>query len=67
LCVKIKPRKIRVGVRVMVFNDTFNNISIISWQLVLLMKETRISRENHRPAPIYLKTLEISSNLFVPP
>jgi len=29
------------------FNATFNNISAISWQLVLLVEETR---ENHRPA-----------------
>jgi hypothetical protein len=28
----------RKGVRVMVFNATFNNISIISWGLVLLME-----------------------------
>jgi len=27
-------------VRVMVFNATLNNISVISWQLVLLVKET---------------------------
>jgi hypothetical protein len=29
------------GVRVMVFIATFNNISAISWQLVLLVDETR--------------------------
>jgi hypothetical protein len=29
----------------MVFNATFNNISVISWQSVLLVEET----ENHRP------------------
>jgi hypothetical protein len=29
-----------VGVRVMVFNATFNNISIISWRSVLLVEET---------------------------
>jgi hypothetical protein len=29
-------------VRVMVFNATFNNISVISWQLVLLGKESGI-------------------------
>jgi len=34
------------GLRLMVFNTTFNNISIISWQQVLLVEETR---ENHRP------------------
>jgi len=34
------------GVRVMEFNTTFNNISVISWWLVLLMKETGVSGEN---------------------
>jgi hypothetical protein len=38
------------GVRVVVFNATFNNISVISWQSVLLVEETREPRENHRPA-----------------
>ena len=32
--------------RFMVFNATFNNISVISWRSVLLMEETR---ENHQP------------------
>ena len=32
----------------MVFNATFNNISVISWWLVLWVEETRGSRENHR-------------------
>ena len=36
-------------VRIMVFNATFNNISVISWQSVLLMEETEKPRENHRP------------------
>ena len=31
----------------MVFNTTFNNISVISWQSVLLMEETRVPGENH--------------------
>jgi hypothetical protein len=38
------------GVRVMVFNSTFNNISVISWRSVLLVEEARVSGENHRPA-----------------
>ena len=38
------------GVRVMVFNATFNNISVISWLSVLLVEETGVPRENHRPA-----------------
>ena len=33
----------------MVFNATFNNISVISWWSVLLVEETRLPRENHRP------------------
>ena len=33
----------------MVFNATFNNSSVISWWLVLLMEETGVPRENHLP------------------
>ena len=33
----------------LVFNATFNNITAISWWSVLLMEETRVPRENHRP------------------
>jgi len=36
-------------VRVMVFNATFNNISAISWRSVLLMEETGVHGEKHRP------------------
>ena len=35
---------------VMVFNATFNNISAISWRSVLLVEETGVHGENHRPA-----------------
>ena len=41
-------------VRVMVFNSTFNNISVISWWSVLLVEETGVPRENHRPATSHL-------------
>ena len=34
----------------MVLNATFNNISAISWWSALLMEETGVPRENHRPA-----------------
>jgi hypothetical protein len=37
------------GVKVMVFNATFNNISVISWQSVLLVEENGVPGENHRP------------------
>jgi hypothetical protein len=36
-------------VRVMVFNVNFSNTSIISWRSVLLMEETGVPGENHRP------------------
>jgi hypothetical protein len=35
------------GVRFMVFNVTFSNISAISWQSVLLVEETEVPGENH--------------------
>ena len=31
----------------MVLNATFNNISVISWRLVLSVEETAVPRENH--------------------
>ena len=34
----------------MVFNTTFNNISIISGWSVLLVEETRVPKEKQRPA-----------------
>ena len=33
-----------------VFNATFNNISVRSWRSALLVEETGVPRENHRPA-----------------
>ena len=32
-----------------VFNATFNNISVISWRSVLLVEESGVPRENHLP------------------
>jgi len=45
----------RVGA--MVFNTTFNNISVISWRSVLLVEESRIPGENCRPAASHWQTL----------
>ena len=39
-----------LGFGVMVFNATFNNISVISWRSILLMEETSVPGENHRTA-----------------
>ena len=33
----------------MVFNATVNNVSVISWKLVVLVEETQVLGENHRP------------------
>ena len=33
---------------VMEFNATFNNISVISWCSILLVKETGVPEENHQ-------------------
>jgi len=41
----------------MVFNATFNNISVISWRSVLLVEETGGSGENHRPTANHWHTL----------
>jgi len=45
------------GLGVMVFNATFNTITVISWQSVLLVKETRVPGPNHRPAASPSQTL----------
>ena len=42
--------------RVMVFNATFNTISVISWRSVLLVADTGVRGENHRPASIHRQT-----------
>jgi hypothetical protein len=36
-----------IGFRVMVFNSTFNNISVLLCRSVLFVEETGVSRENH--------------------
>ena len=38
------------GIGVMVVNAVFNNFSVISWKSVLLVEETGVPGENHRPA-----------------
>ena len=41
----------------MVFNTTFNNISVIWWLSVLLVEETGVPWEYHRPAASHWQTL----------
>jgi len=44
----LKKVGLGLGLGVMVFNATFNNISAISWWSVLLVEETGGPEENHR-------------------
>jgi hypothetical protein len=46
-----------LGFWIMVFNTTFNNISVISWRSVLLVEETGVPAENHRPVASHWQTL----------
>ena len=41
----------------MVFSITFSNILVISWRSVLMVKETGVPVENHRPVASYWQTL----------
>ena len=48
------------------FNATSNNISVISWRTVILVEETGVSGENHRPVASHCQTLShnvVSSTL----
>ena len=46
-----------IRVKVMVFNATLNNISVISWRSILFLKETGVHVENYRPATNQWQTL----------
>ena len=48
-----------IRISVMVFNATFNNISAISWQSVLLAEETGDPCKNHRPATDKLNHIKL--------
>ena len=50
----------KIKVKVMVFNVTFNNISVIWLRLFLFVEETRVPRENHRPVTSHWQTLSCS-------
>jgi hypothetical protein len=41
----------------MVFNATFNNISVILWRSVLMVEETGGPRENYRPVVSHWQTV----------
>ena len=41
---------------IVVFNATFNNISVISWISVLLVEDNGVPGENHRPVASHWQT-----------
>ena len=49
--------KYKLRVRVIVFNTTINNISVISRQSVLLVEETGVPGENHGPVASHWQIL----------
>jgi hypothetical protein len=56
----------KLRVRVIVSNATFNNISAISWWLVVLVEEIEVSGENHRLAASHGQSLRILITSLVP-
>jgi hypothetical protein len=46
------------------FNATFNNISVILWQSVLLVEETGAPGENHRLATSHWQTFQINAKFM---
>jgi len=50
---KWRPHRIRD----MMLNATFNNISVISWRSILLLEESGVPIENHRPTASHWQTL----------
>jgi len=58
-CKSVNHRSVRI--MVMVFNTTFNNISVILWLWIVFVEETGWSGENHRPAVSYWQTLSHTS------
>ena len=53
----LKPQNVLYGYWFIAFNATFNNISVISWRSVLLVEETGVPGENHRPVASHWQTL----------
>ena len=64
--VRLQQTSIFKGVRVMVFNATFNTISVILWRSTLLVEETRVPRENHWNIASHKQTLSHNVVLSTP-
>ena len=49
VCILQRIKHLGIGLGIILFNATFNNISVKSRRSVLLVEETRELGENHRP------------------
>ena len=52
-----------LGLWELMVNATFNNMSVISWRSVLLVEETGVPCENHRPVAQTLSHNVVSIHL----
>jgi hypothetical protein len=50
----------------MVFNATFNNISVISWRSVLLVEKTGVPGENHQHSTSHIQTFSRKVVISIP-
>ena len=50
----------------MVLNAIFNNISVIPWLSVLLIEETGVPGENHRPVASHRQTVSLKVVSTIP-
>ena len=55
-----------IGPGLMVFNTTFNNITVISRRFAFLMEEVRVAGGNHRPVASHRQTLSHNIVLCTP-
>ena len=53
--------------KAVVFNNIINNISAITWRLVLLVEETEVPGENHRHATNHWQPLSHNVVSSIPP
>ena len=56
----------KLRVRFMVFNSTFNNISVITWRSILLVEETGAMGKKHWPVASHWQTLSPNVVLSTP-